>query len=343
QERLRRYDGQGRRLPVPEVEAPRQHEAAENLPPLEPPVTYDITDDVPRFEDEVEEERPRKPTPRPQEYAQPAPIARRSRKRAVWDRFLLAVEIVGVLAFAGLIGYGAYYLTRENDKIDKKMDALRNESAAMQQEYQAMRATPTPAPELRVRLSDYLLPGNHASPEDTGGIWEPNYDELNDLPASVQQAAQFQFTSPQAALTTTAPASANTPVRIEIPNLDPPVDTSIYGGDDWLTLIKGVGHMTGTANAGERGNMVLTAHNDIYGEIFKNIQYLEPGDVFYVTSNNGQRYTYEVTYKQDVEPTEVWVLADDGNKATATLITCHPYRVDNRRMVVFAELRAENA
>ncbi len=65
--------------------------------------------------------------------------------------------------------------------------------------------------------------------------------------------------------------------------------------DDWYTLMKGVGHMSGTANVGERGNMVLTAHNDIYGEIFKNIQYLEPGDVFYVTGNNGQRYTYEVT------------------------------------------------
>ncbi len=153
QERLRRYDGQGRRLPVPaEAELPRQHEAAENLPPLEPPVTYDITDDVPRFEDEVEEERPRKQTPRPFEMAMPAPVQQRSRQRAAWDRFLLTIEVLGVLAFVGLIGYGGYYLARENDKIDQKMDALKNESAAMQQEYQAMRATPTPAPELRVQI-----------------------------------------------------------------------------------------------------------------------------------------------------------------------------------------------
>jgi sortase A len=38
-----------------------------------------------------------------------------------------------------------------------------------------------------------------------------------------------------------------------------------------------------------------------------------------------------------VKPTDVWVL-DPNLGAIVTLITCHPYRVDTRRLVVFAEL-----
>ena len=84
--------------------------------------------------------------------------------------------------------------------------------------------------------------------------------------------------------------------------------------------------------------MVLTAHNDIYGEIFKDIERLEPGDEVRVQARNGRWYTYVVRDKQVVKPTDIWVLKS-GNEAITTLITCYPYRVDSHRMVIFAELQ----
>ena len=44
--------------------------------------------------------------------------------------------------------------------------------------------------------------------------------------------------------------------------------------------------------------------------------------------------------RQIVTPTDVWVMAR-GNEAIVTLITCYPYQVDSKRIVVFAKLRDE--
>ncbi len=309
---------------------PVQHEAAAAVPPPEPPVTYDITDDVPRFEDEIEAapgER-RRATPAPPATRDNGAVPGRSRGRAIWDRVLLAIEIVGVVGIIAVLVFGAYLIINESNKIE----ALEQKSADIQREADAMRATPTPRPDLSVRLSDYVLPGGHYSPDQTGGEYAFNLDEV---PQSLRPMAVAQLTAPQ--VERVAP-QANSPVRIVINTDRVNVDASIYGGDDWYQLLKGVGHLAGSANPGEPRNMVLTAHNDIYGEIFRDIQYLEPGDEIRVQANNGQWYTYVVDNKVIVDPTDVWVL-DPGNEPLVTLITCHPYRVDTQRMIVFGKLR----
>ena len=329
---LRRYEHQGRRVPAapptsdhgpePESLPPQQHEAAEHVPPVMPPLTYDLTDELPRFEDEPDDEieilRPRH---KPKRVNPDGP-----RRRAGWDKLLLLVEVVGVLGIVGVLAVGGYLLIAESDKIE----ALEQKSAAIQQEAAALIPTPTPAPDLRVRLSDYVLPGGHYSPDETGDQGAFNLDEL---PDSIRPVVIAQLTAPQASLVTPQPSS---PVQIEIPAIG--VSASIYGGDDWYALQKGVGHLAGSANPGVNGNMVLTAHNDIYGEIFRDLQQLEPGDEVRVMANNRQWYTYVVREKQVVKPTDTWVMAY-GNQPIITLITCHPYRVDTHRMVVFAELK----
>ncbi len=343
QERLQRLQAQGRRVatlaapldapPEPPAPPPQQHEAAEDLPPLEPPVTYDITDDVPRFEDELEEERaaPRRPPPASEPAAVPAatgaPARQVSRRRAAWDKLLLAIEVVAVIGVITVLAIGAYLLVVENDRIE----ALEQKSADIQREADAMRATPTPLPELSVRLADYVLPGGHYSPDVTGGEGAFNLDEL---PASIRPVAMAQLVAPQAERFT---PQASSPVRIVINTPQVQVDASIYGGDDWYNLVKGVGHYLGSANPGENANMVLTAHNDIYGEIFRDIQYLEAGDEIRVQANDGRWYTYVVFDKQIVGPADVWVL-EPGSTPVVTLITCHPYRVDTHRMIVFGRL-----
>jgi sortase A len=343
QERLRYLGERGRRLDVAAPddtlppEPPQQHEAAEDIAPIAPPVTYDMTDDVPRFEDELgeveasddgvprfEDELPPKPKP-------PAPAANGPAvplRRSVYDKVLLGVEVLGVVGVVVVLALGAYYLGEEN----RRIDALAQKSADIQREAEAMVPTATPPPVLRVELSDYVLPGGHYSPDATGGEGAFNLEEL---PASIRPVAMAQLTAPQAVERTEQKPSS--PVRIVIDTERVQVDASVYGGVDWEQLRRGVGHYLGSANPGEKANMVLSAHNDIYGEIFKNIQYLEPGDEIRIQAANSRWYTYVVFDKQIVSPTKVEVL-ERGTEAIVTLITCHPYRVDNLRMVVFAQL-----
>nr|WP_290670609.1 class D sortase [Ardenticatena sp.] len=125
------------------------------------------------------------------------------------------------------------------------------------------------------------------------------------------------------------------PSRIVIPSIG--VDAPIVEGDDWEALKRGVGHHLGSANPGERGNMVLSAHNDIFGEIFRYLENVEIGDEIFVYDGAGREYRYVVAQKRIVEPTAVEVLAPSP-EPIATLITCYPYLIDTQRLVVIAEL-----
>jgi sortase A len=90
---------------------------------------------------------------------------------------------------------------------------------------------------------------------------------------------------------------------------------------------------------GQPGNVVLSAHNDIYGEIFRFLDRLAAGDEV-IISTERQEYTYIVREVRVVDPTEVWVMGPTES-AQATLISCYPYRVDTRRIVVFTDLVTE--
>jgi sortase A len=84
--------------------------------------------------------------------------------------------------------------------------------------------------------------------------------------------------------------------------------------------------------------MVLSAHNDIYGEIFRELDKLKPNDTV-IVSTATKDYTYMVREQRIVPPTEVSVLGPSNDKQV-TLISCYPYRVDNKRIVVFATLQS---
>jgi len=82
--------------------------------------------------------------------------------------------------------------------------------------------------------------------------------------------------------------------------------------------------------------MVLSAHNDVFGESFRDLDKLEPGDeVLVFTLGRSHRYVIKET--SIVEPTEIGVMAP-SQEPILTLITCYPYMVDTHRVVVVAEL-----
>ena len=165
-----------------------------------------------------------------------------------------------------------------------------------------------------------ILPGGHAPPDEGGTI--PSH-----LRGLVEGEAPLTVPIP-----TPGPEA---PTRIVIPAIE--VDALVVEGDTWEQLKLGVGHHLNTADPGERGNMVLSAHNDIYGETFRHLADLELGDEVIIYAGE-QPYRYIVRAKQIVEPTEVSVLTPTTRPA-ATLISCYPYMVDTHRIVVIAELQ----
>lgn len=94
---------------------------------------------------------------------------------------------------------------------------------------------------------------------------------------------------------------------------------------------------------GQVGNTVLSGHssNDItdpgdYKFIFARLDHLNNGDSIFI-NYQGKRYTYTVTKKQVVAPTDVSALVYPTTKPMLTLITCTPLGTSLNRLLVTAE------
>jgi sortase A len=233
------------------------------------------------------------------------PHAPVSRRRRVTDRVLLAVEVLAVVGLVGVLISGLGILRDLNAEV----------AAALIQET----LTPTPL------VMAVVLPSGH-TPPDAQGNTRPNIDEI---PAHLQPMVQSLENLP---VPTTAPDQA---IRIQIPALE--VDAPVVQGDGWEQLKKGVGQNIGSANPGQNGNVVLSAHNDVYGELFRYLDKLAPGDQVVLYTQQRQ-YVYVVDRTAVVEPTAVEVMASTGSP-TVTLISCYPYLVNKQRIVVFARLQ----
>ena len=175
-------------------------------------------------------------------------------------------------------------------------------------------------------VSEVVLPEGHTPPNSPGGA-RPNEAEIPANLLPVFRAAQ--------SLPLPTPGRYQA-VRIQIPAID--VDAQVVQGDSWEQLKKGVAQHAGTPDPGDTGNIVLSGHNDVFGEIFRNLDRLRPGDTVVLLTSQ-RRYTYVISGTQMVEPTAVEVMAPTAD-ARVTLISCHPYLVDIHRIVVTAMLQS---
>jgi len=228
------------------------------------------------------------------------------KRRRVMDRILLAVEVLAVVGLVGVLISGFGILRDLNAEV----------AAALIQET----LTPTPL------VMAVVLPSGH-TPPDAQGNTRPNIDEI---PAHLQPMVQSLANLP---VPTAAPDQA---IRIQIPAIN--IDAPVVQGDGWEQLKKGVGQNVGSANPGQTGNIILSAHNDVYGELFRYLDKLAPGDQVVLYTQQRQ-YVYVVDRTAVVEPTAVEVMASTGSP-TVTLISCYPYLVDKQRIVVFARLQS---
>ena len=234
--------------------------------------------------------------------SEPTPV---NPRRKWLDRVLLGVEVLAVLGLVVVILNGIGLMRTLNNEV---VSALNPETAV-----------PTPL------VMAVVLPSGH-TPPDAQGNTRPNDAEIpSHLLPMVQSLANIP-------IPTAAPDQA---VRLQIPAIN--VDAPVVQGDGWEQLKKGVGQYIGSSPPGHDGNLVLSGHDDVYGEVFRYLDRLVPGDKVVVYTQQRQ-FTYIVDRTVLVEPTAVEVMAPTSDP-TLTLISCYPYLVNDQRIVVFARLQ----
>ncbi|MCZ2096707.1 MAG: sortase [Anaerolineae bacterium] len=282
--------------------APAHDPVAAALASLTQPVMRESAPPVeaaPRFDEVAENTRPTNPKAR----------------RKVMDRFLLGIEVVAVLLI-GVIGVNLFQAITRLDQETAQAQALADEQRRL--------TIPTIAPTPTIRLENVVLPGGHTYGSN------PQFN-IEEIPAALRPLVQSEWVQP--VLNRPAPTS-ETALALIIPKLN--LNATIVPGVDWEALKQGVGQVLNGVNPGDDyGNVSFAAHNDIYGKLFQHLDQLEPGDTFQIQTRTSV-FTYSVTDKLFVEPTQVEVL-QPRQGATATLISCYPYQVNNQRIIIFAD------
>ncbi|MBQ6505094.1 MAG: class D sortase [Flexilinea sp.] len=222
------------------------------------------------------------------------------------DIFLLIVEILAVIAVVILIGRGSSILQTLNEEASRAF------------------SVPTVTPTALIQA--VVLPGGHTAPDAVGNAV---FNE-SEIPEHLRGLVSVRSTP-----VVPIDSDSGRIIRIGIPAIN--VDAPVVQGDDWEALKTGVGLNAESGLPGKPGNVILSGHNDIYGQVFRELDRLTTGDeILLLTEKNA--YTYIVTGTQIVQPSQVEVMRQTED-STLTLISCYPYLVDTQRIVVSAALK----
>ncbi|MBT2478744.1 class E sortase [Streptomyces sp. ISL-94] len=135
-----------------------------------------------------------------------------------------------------------------------------------------------------------------------------------------------------------------------IPRFGPDWNKPVLEGTGTELLKKGLGHYTGTARLGATGNFSVAGHRRTYGDPFKDVPELRPGDAV-ILKDATAWYTYTVRGGPlRTLPTDVRVVDPVPARSPfttpgryLTLTTCDPEWGHSHRLVVWAELTGTRA
>ena len=181
----------------------------------------------------------------------------------------------------------------------------------------------------RARVHANVAAGDTTEPSPTGNV-----------AASVGQ---------RSATTAPAPVEQHIPpiergealAKLEIPKIGKVGGNALYvvPGVSLEDLKKGPGHYPETPLPGQLGNASIAGHRTTFGEPFRHIDELEPGDEIIVTMLTGDRFVYEVASTEIVGPDDYFVVTTtDPTVAELTLTSCHPVYTARNRIAVHAFL-----
>lgn len=205
--------------------------------------------------------------------------------------------------------------------------------------------------------------GHDLSPISAAGQFVPEQPSLQAteetpilLPETLPEGSLPSFAAVSDAPNFYNPSEPGQPVRIIIPKIN--VDAAVHrmglqtlfeDGQRYFQWAVPSGFAAGwhenSATLGNPGNTVLNGHNNIYGEVFRDLVELEYGDTLTLYDNEGKTYTYEVQQQEllpesgqpistRIENTK-WIEATDDERIT--LISCWPYATNTNRVIVIAK------
>lgn len=114
--------------------------------------------------------------------------------------------------------------------------------------------------------------------------------------------------------------------------------------ESWQVADWAAGHHAGSADPGERGNIVLAGHDDVRGEVFRGLHDIEIGAEILLTTPDGvHRYVVEEIHVRLERGAPLADRLATGQfiapmpEERLTLITCWPYGIDDHRIIVVAK------
>jgi LPXTG-site transpeptidase (sortase) family protein len=150
------------------------------------------------------------------------------------------------------------------------------------------------------------------------------------------------------------PALPEIPIHLVIPTIE--LEAPVMPSEAEIVQISGkpyqvwhapneyaAGWHVSSAPLGVPGNTVLNGHHNIYGEVFKRLVELEPGDEILVESENSV-FSYKIHNKmilpEKYAPLEervnnsLWILPSEDERLT--IVTCWPYESNTHRLILVA-------
>jgi LPXTG-site transpeptidase (sortase) family protein len=163
----------------------------------------------------------------------------------------------------------------------------------------------------------------------TGGLSTPTSVIVQSMPSQTASLTPTTIPLPKPVVVPSPP----TRIVISRISVDAPVTPVGVGSNGVMEAPgSGAGWYIYSGYPGRPGNVVVTGHVDIEGQLFRNLDRLEPGDEVIIYNMVGE-YRYVIDGKKIVLPTESSVL-NQTLDSTLTLITCTPFGIDTHRLIV---------
>ena len=282
-------------------------------------------------------------------------------------RLTAGLIVAGIVLLVVLGGYLAGNLLRG----DQTRQDLRQTPQATETSVSVAVVSAMPSPTVIITSTPTVPPPTQPVPTSTESVSPepllPKVTPAQATAATVPAPAPLATTVPSA-----TPLLGSAPVRLAIPNLkiDVPVvemgwnvvQTADGPRSDWVIPKNEAGHHINSALLGEKGNLVISGHNNIYGSVFKPISFAWDNDTRIQVDNftdrsdvlngrtielfdaAGQEFKYTISAFYRLKDTGVPLqqriangrFMEPTDQEQVTIITCWPPTSNTHRLVIVA-------
>ena len=170
------------------------------------------------------------------------------------------------------------------------------------------------------------------------------------LPTADPADYDINFPQPELVALADEVFGASKPARLVIPAIDMNTPVTPVGwrmteaGVEWDSPRENAGFLVSSAAPGAAGNTVIYGHNNIYGELFRWLSLLSPGDAVLVITVGGETVSYtveivEIFEERGITPEQQaanLAYFNPTNDTRLTLLSCWPYTDNSHRVAVVA-------